>query len=104
MRQAVGLPPQRRSACGAEMKGDVETARRRTAKAFRRARHQSHVRPRKEGRDAEQRPGSPLAVHAMAKRNLGGLAPAPKEQLAAKIGRAPCREERVGTSRSRGAP
>src|SRR3546814_13838556 len=71
------------------MKGDVETARRRTAKAFRRARHQSHVRPRKEGRDAEQRPGSPLAVHAMAKRNLGGLAPAPQDQLAAMAGGVP---------------
>src|SRR3546814_10585744 len=56
---------------------------------LRRARHQSHVRPRKEGRDAEQRPGSPLAVHAMAKRNLGGLAPAPKDQLAAMAGGVP---------------
>lgn len=81
--KAFGFPPKRRTAFGAKMEGDVEPARRRTPERPRFPARRRDTGSWKEGGYTEQRPGSPLAIQAMAKRNLGRLARAAEQKLAA---------------------
>lgn len=86
VREPFGLPPQRRSAIGAEMKGHVAAAGRRAPERLGSGGGQFHAVAGEKGRDAEQRPGSPLAIEAMTERHLCGLAGAGEDKLAAVAG------------------
>ena len=85
VRKPVGFPPERRPAVGAEMEGHVAAARRRAFERIGPGGQFDAVAGEK-SRDAEERSGPPLAIEAMAERNLRGLAGAGEDQLAAMTG------------------
>ena len=86
VRKPVGFPPERRPAVGAEMEGHVAAAGGRTPEGPGAGDGQFHAVAREKGRDTEERSGPPLAIEAMAERNLRGLAGAGEDQLAAMTG------------------
>ena len=85
MREPVRLPPQRRSATGAEMEGHVAAARRRAFERIGPGGQFDAVAGEK-SRDAEERSGPPLAIEAMAERHLRRIAGASEDELAAMTG------------------
>ena len=89
VRKPCGLPPERGSAFGAEVKRYVEAARRGTRERPGRTRNPLHAIVLEKHRNAEQRSRPPLAIEAMAERNLGRLTGANKLQPTAMARGAP---------------
>ena len=81
--KARGLPPDVRSAVGAEMESDREAARGIARKLARRSPRHRHAFALVEDGDAERAAGAPLAFEAMTHRDLARLALAFEHERAA---------------------